>query len=193
MNPKGLWRLLLILTLVSGGCATIVEERHFPQLSFAHLPPVKLDVARIEFKQAPLRAPGGGNIEHELPVSLRASIARWARERFQPVGKTGTALVTVEDVGFTEERLKKTTGLRGLFTTDQSERYRAVLAVSLSVTHPHRRALARAKGKRSQTVPEDSSLADREEVWFDMTEKLLKDVDRVLVEEIRRELRDYLR
>ena len=193
MKSKRVGWLLPCLLLLVAACETQVEGRNFAQISFAHLPPIKLDVATIDVREAAAEAPGNGNIEHELPVSLRGAARRWARERLQAVGQTGSAVVTVERADFREERLKKTKGIKGVFTTDQVERYRAALAVSVAISDPGGSALARAEGSRSQTVPEDASLADREKVWFSMTEKLVKAVDAEMEKRIRQNLQRYIR
>jgi hypothetical protein len=186
------WLIPCFLLLV-GACETAVEGRNFAQISFAHMPPIKLDVAKIDVREAAPEAPGNGNIEHELPVSLRGAARSWARERLQAVGQSGTAVVTVEQADFKEERLTKTKGLKGIFTTDQVERYRARLTLSVMISSPTGSATARAMGSRSQTVPEDASLADREKVWFSMTEKLVKAVDAEMEKRIRKNLHSYLR
>jgi len=193
MNFKRSKWLLPCLLLLVAACETQVEGRNFAQISFAHLPPIKLNVAKIDVKEPTVEAPGNGNIEHELPVSLRGAALRWARERLQAVGQTGSAVVVIEQADFREERLKKTTGVKGIFTTDQVERYQAVLAISVSISEPNGSAKARAKGSRSQTVPEDASLADREKVWFSMTEKLVKAVDAEMEKRIRQNLQHYVR
>ncbi len=124
---------------------------------------------------------------------MRGAARHWAEQRLQAVGQTGSAVVTVERADFREERLKKTPGFKGIFTTDQVERYRAALTVSVSITDPKGSAVARASGSRTQTVPEDASLADREKVWFSMTEKLVKAVDAEMEKRIRENLILYVR
>ena len=193
MNSKRSKWLLPCLFLLVAACETQVESRNFAQISFAHLHPIKLNVAKIDVKEPRVEPPGNGNIEHELPVSLRGTALRWARERLQAVGQTGSAVVAIVRADFREERLKKTTGVKGIFTTDQVERYEAALTISVSITEPNGSARARAKGSRSKTVPEDASLADREKVWFSMTEKLVKAVDAEMEKRIRQNLQYYIR
>ena len=135
----------------------------------------------------------GRSIDYELPVSLRKTAARWARERLKPVGRTGEAVVTIEQATMTEERLKKTGGIRGAFVTDQTERYRGVLRMSVAVTTPRGEAVARAAGERVRTVAEDTTLADREKVWFEMTEALMRRVDKELDSQVRRHMSEFIR
>ena len=183
----------LVVPLLLTGCETPVPENNFPEISFTHEQPIRLDVATVTVKEPPPPAVGGKSIDYELPVSLRKTAARWARERLKPVGRTGEAVVTVEQADVTEERLKKTGGIRGAFVTDQTERYRGVLRMSVAVTTPRGEAVARAQGERVRTVAEDATLADREKIWFEMTETLMRRVDKELDGQIRRHMSNYVR
>ena len=82
-----------------------------------------------------------------------------------------------------------------MFTIDQSERYDAAIEVRLSVRRPAGQpsAAITVRAERSQTVPEDITLNEREKLWFDLTEALMTDLDARLEAEIRRNLAAYLR
>ena len=192
-RPKLLLGALLVLVLPLGACETPVEGRNFPQVGFSHQKPIRLDVARVEVKKTPPRALSKDNIEHELPVSLRATAERWARERLKPVGNRGVVVVSIEEASFTETRLKRTEGIKGTFTTDQSERYDAKLGMSVKISDLRGEGSARAAGSRKQTVAEHITLAEREKVWFKMVEGLMRDVDRELEKQIRVYLRQFIR
>ena len=90
----------------------------------------------------------------------------------------------------TENRLKVQTGLAGALTTDQAWRYdghieMAIRAVNLS---RQRSATATAAAWRSQTVPEDATLDERETVWFGLVEKMMKNFDTAFERQIRKDL-----
>ena len=53
-------------------------------------------------------------------------------------------------------------------------------------------AFATARANRSITVAEGASIAQREKVWFAITEDLMSDINRRLEIEARRHLRVYL-
>lgn len=182
-----------ILALLLGACETPVEGRKFPKISFSHQKPIRLDVARLEIKKAPPQAMSKENINHELPVSLHATAERWARERLKPVGKNGVVVVSIKEANVTETKLKRTEGIKGAFTTDQSERYHAKLRMSVKISDSRGNGVARAAGSRKKTVPEDITLADREKVWFKMVEGLTRDIDREMEKQIRLYLRQFIR
>lgn len=182
----------VLAAVLLAGCETPVEERRFPQIGFSHQSPIALNVAAVKVEK-PAPSTVQGSVEHELPVTLSAVAERWAQQRLKPVGQQGTAVVRIEEAQMIEERLKKKGGIKGAFTTDQTERYRATLRMSVSIADQTGQAEARASGNRTRTVAEDASLADREKVWFQMVESLSRNVDKVLEEQIRKHMTAYLR
>lgn len=184
---------MLMGAVVLGGCDTPVPARSFPDISFAHKTPYSLDVATIEVESQPAPAPDNGEVVHELPVSLTGVADKWARQRLKAVGQSGVAVVKIEKASVVEERLKKTGGVRGAFTTDQTERYIGELQVSISIADNRGQALARAGSSRTRTIAEDATLAEREKLWFDIVERLARGMDAEMDKQIPEHLTNYLR
>ena len=184
----------LAAALLLTACETNVPARSFPEISFAHQPPLALDVAQIQVETAPPQpAPADAAVVHELPISLAKVGETWARQRLKAVGQSGTAVVRIENATVLEEKLKKTEGLRGAFTTDQTERYVGNLAMSVTIEDSRGQALARGQATRSRTIGEDATLAAREKLWFELVEQTARDIDAVMEKEIRQHMAAYLR
>jgi hypothetical protein len=180
--------------LILAGCKTPSPAPRYPELTFSHLPPIRLDAATLEIVDAfrsPFAAP---NVEHLMPVSPAAAMRRWAQDRLMPVGKGGRIVFTIVDAGVIETALAPTPGVRGVVTKDQSERYDASLQVRISVDGDdnRRRGDVSADAMRSRTVVEGMSLNEREEVWFQMTESLVADMNGELEAAIRSFLQPFL-
>lgn len=188
----GLFGIMLLAPFLAA-CETQVPGRSFPEISFAHETPFNLDVASVQVESQPAPAPASGAIVHELPVTLASAAEQWARQRLKAVGQSGTAVVRIEKATVVEEKLKKTEGFRGAFTTDQTERYVGELAMSVTIVDARGQGIARASATRSRTVAEDASLADREKLWFEMVEQIAREVDSVMEQQIRQYLASYLR
>ena len=78
--------IMIVMLLAAAGCETAVGPRSFPEQTFRHLPPISLDVAKIEivlFFEPPLKAP---HVEHEMPVPPHKAIKRWVVDRIRTVG-----------------------------------------------------------------------------------------------------------
>lgn len=188
-------RLLLILVaFAAAGCDTAVQRRNFPDITFTHLPPIALDVGRIEIVrlfEPTLKPP---HVEHEMPAPPIKAIERWIKDRLRPTGTGGHAKVTIRDASVVEAPIKPLGGIRGAFTTEQSERYLARVEVEIAAVGGRglRAGSAVAQAERSQTIAEDATLTQRETLWFEMTEKLMSDFDRAFETQIRRHLTAFL-
>ncbi len=186
---------VFFLSLMVAACETPVEQREFSEITFGHLPPIALDVAAIDIVvayQPSLQAP---SVEHEFPVPPASAAERWAADRLRAVGASGRAVVTIVDASVIEVALKKSSGLKGLFTTDQSERYDATVRLTIEAADLNRQLTARAEAeaKRSRSVRESVTLAEREQIWFALTETLMADFDGAMEEQIRVHLAAFLK
>ena len=186
---------LAVALLVVAGCSAGMERPGYPQISFAHLPPISLDVARVEVVDAYVSPATAPNVEHRFPVSPAATAENWGRDRLKPVGASGVVRVTVRRASVVEVPLERTKGLRGAFTVDQSERYEGVIEMAVEIfgNDGERRGMVEAQSKRTQTVPEDLSLNEREKIWFDMTDALMASMNKQLEEQIRAHLTSWVR
>lgn len=194
-------RCFLSLAVAAGlcaglaGCATPAPETGFPEIAFSHIPPIRLDVARIEVVQA-YRAPGvRPNVEHLFPAVPAMVAERWAHQRLKAVGKSGVARVTVVDAAVIEVPLKRTTGLKGAFTTDQAERYEAVIEVKIDIVAAggRERATVSARAARSRTAAENITVRGRQKLWFELTGALANDLNASLERQIRANFARWLR
>ncbi len=190
-------RLAAVLLAASlAACETPVPEPRYPDISFGHMPPIRLDVADVEFvaEYAPPQKPP--NVEHLFPVRPTATVQRWAAERIDAVGVMRRARVTLINAAVVEVALeKKKTGLSGIFWTEQSERYDGTIEGSVEIIDDRGLTVGRVRAvaQRSQTVPEDVSLNEREQVWYKLTKALMTDLDAELENTIRKYLEDYVR
>lgn len=187
--------LLLLAGLGVTACSTPPQRHPFADLTYSHLPPIRLDVAAVDVVsdyKPPLRAP---NVEHLFPVRPADAAMRWAKDRLVPVGTAGVARFTVLEASAVAVPLDRTTGLQGLFTEDQSERYDAVVAVRLDLQNARglRSGTVTARAKRSRTVAEDATLNEREEIWYRLTEALMNDLNAELERNIHQYLGAFLR
>lgn len=191
-------RLLGCLTagmLMLTACETTVQKPAYPQISFAHLPKIPIDVARVEVENRYTPPAARPNVEHLFPVSPSASALNWGRDRLQPVGTSGVARVILRRASVVEVPLKRTTGVQGVFTTDQAERYDAVMDMAVEILDEsgNVRATIESTAKRSRSVPENISLNDRDKVWFEMTENLMSDLNQSLETQLRQHMANYIR
>ncbi|MCB9946366.1 MAG: hypothetical protein H6842_00905 [Rhodospirillaceae bacterium] len=180
-------RWSVVALLLAAACAT-PPTRAYPEIGFAHLPPIRLAVGRIEVVER-YRPPGTApNIDHRLAQPPVAVMRRWAAQRLAAAGGDGVARAIIDDASILEEPVQQSPGLTGLLSVEQSERYTARLAMTIEVDAPGGRGNANAVAERSVTVLEDATLAEIEDAWFRLVESSAGDLDRELEANIRRHL-----
>jgi hypothetical protein len=182
--------------LALAGCTTPVALPVYPDITFQHKAPIRLDVRTIEvFETAqtgPVEAPNR-DIRYALPVSPLAAMQSWAEDRLVPAGGAGIAQVAITENYFVETPLDKTTGIKGLFTVDQTERYEGAISVKIDIVgHPSRSGFVEARASASRTVPEDFSYNQRERVLYEMVDTLTHALDDRLEQEMRARLSIFL-
>jgi hypothetical protein len=177
---------LAVTAVLLAACQSGPGRPVYPELSYAHLAPIPLNVADVQVERVYASPGSKPNVEQLFPVRPADAAERWARDRLRPSGAEGVAVVRILNASVVEVPLPRTTGLRGAFTTDQSERYDGVLEVQIEVSSRARgqTAMVKSRAQRSRSVPEDVTLNDREKVWFELTEALMNDLNASLERQI---------
>ena len=184
----------LIATLGLLSCAAPPPKQQFADITFEHLPPYKFNVARVDvvsdFKPT-LEPP---YVEQQFPIPPERAIRQWIRDRIQPAGVEGVAKVVINNASVKQVELPQKKDLESKFTTEQTERYDAVADVTINIygTRGFRDGYTEAHVERTQTVPEDATLNERERIWYNMTDALMKDFNTQMEENIREYLQKFL-
>ncbi len=171
--------LIAVTAWLAVACQVAPPANGWPEITFQHRPTLRFDAAEIVVEQsydAPLDPP---HVVHLFPVSPGEAAVRWARDRLVAAGAAGRLIYDVREASVVEVALQTESGLTGLFTAEQSERYDARLFVEVRLLDDRgmTRAVVEAGAERSITVPEDATLREREEAWFRLTEALMRDCD----------------
>ncbi|MEO5374859.1 MAG: hypothetical protein H7840_11355 [Alphaproteobacteria bacterium] len=186
---------VVVVAVLMVGCSSPPPPiQVLPDLRFTDKPPFSLDVARIEVVsayKAPFKEP---NIEHLMPVPPERAAMNWANDRLKAVGRANTARFIVRDASVVEKSLKVDEGVSGLFKKEQSERYEGRLEVVLEIRDEHGRVVGEASASawRSRTVPEDITIAQREKMWYELTQALAGDMNTLLETNMRQYIARFL-
>ncbi|OFX11366.1 MAG: hypothetical protein A2516_08085 [Alphaproteobacteria bacterium RIFOXYD12_FULL_60_8] len=185
-------------TLMSFGLITapaFAQESEVPVLSFADRTPFNFNASALDVTSL-YEAPGvDPNIDHLMPLSPEQAALQWAQDRIRTVGTNDlTVRFLVNDAAVIQRPLPVKGGFTGFFTTEQAEEYFGSLSVSIELVDSKRKVLASVRGsaKANQTVPENVSLADREKLWFQLTERMMNELNTQLEESINVYFRDHL-
>ena len=176
-------------------CESAVQPQRFPEITFAHKAPIALDVAAIEIADTyrpPMAAP---NVDHLAPTPPANAVRQWAADRLKAVGQSGVARLVIIDGSLTETPLAGKGGVVGAFTTEQSERYEGAVEAKLEIDDPRygRTGFAAARATRSSTIAENATLTERETLWFDLVETMMRDFDAEMQRNVDQYLKQWVR
>lgn len=91
-------RLVLALPALLAACGDdTTPPPDYPPLSFDYLPPLKIDVGRIDIDDAWAPRGAARHVEYLAPESPRAALAQMARDRLVTGGVKGVASFIIQD------------------------------------------------------------------------------------------------
>ena len=182
------------LLLWLGACAAPAPAPEYPPITFGDKPRIGLNVSDLEVELA-YQAPGAPpHVDHLFPVRLAEAAQRWPQDRLAAAGTGFRARYVIRDASAVAVPLKQSGGVTGLVTQELSERYDAHVAVELGIFDSQNRqvASARAEAVRSRSVPEDTTLRERDQVWYEMATALMAELDKQLEMTIKTSLTPYV-
>ncbi|NIA71537.1 hypothetical protein HBA54_23375 [Pelagibius litoralis] len=182
-----------ILGGLLAACSFDEPQNRFADITYGHLPEIGLDVGDVRIEQAYVTPGKAPNVEHRFPVKPNDAAVRWAQDRLEAEGDRLVFRYIVREASAVETPLPTESGVTGLLTTDQSERYEARIVVDMEILDGRQvQATARAEARRSITVPEDITLKEREQIWYKLTENAMNDLNTQLEDTIRSAFFPYI-
>lgn len=171
--------LALAAGLALGACQAPPPAGDFPALTFQHVQPVVLDVGLVQVEEVYRPPMGPPHVDHLAPTPPIEAVRHWAERRFQAAGDNGTLRVIIKDASIREVPLDTRSGVTGLLTREQAERYDGRLEVELVAEEPDSRfsVFTATTVQRSTTVPEGASIYEREKTLFSLVERMMQDLD----------------
>ncbi len=124
---------VLCLALFLAACSPAAQLPEPVGLAYLTSKPISLNVSRVEVVKKYQSSSAAPHVENDFPVPPVSMIQQWVQDRLLPVGKTGYAVITIEDASVIETPLKGTKGFKGMFTVDQSEQYDAKMSVKIEI------------------------------------------------------------
>lgn len=185
----------VVTVLVLAACETPDPTPRYPDITFTHEAPIQFDVHDIDYVQAYVLPATLPNVEHLFPVRPTVVARRWAADRIAAVGLQGVVRITLVEASVVETALDTTSGIKGAFIDDQAARYDARVKIRIEIINSlgETEGRAEAVALRARSVPEGITLVEREQIWFELTEQVMRDLDVELETTIRRYLGNYIR
>jgi hypothetical protein len=174
----GLTRRFALLTpLALAACGDDVSppvRRDYPPLRYGYLPPISLNVQRVEIAEGYAPASGGGAIVGASPVDPVDTLFAMARDRLRPVAASGTATFRIVNISIARRR-----------DTMDGE-----LAVRLDVHDADETNTGFAEAR--VTATHSGAVADQRAAVYDMLKSMMDDMNVELEFQIRNKLRPWV-
>src|SRR5512134_2024955 len=147
----------LLLCLVLGGLVGGSEYRQTtPELNFAHLPPIVLNVREAQIDPR-YRSPGTPpHIEQTVKPTPEAALIKWAQQRLRSDGAQNIARFTILNAPLTAEPLRKSSGVAGTLKSEPEQRWTVTVEAQLEILDESGSRLDgyTANVTRTRTLPE---------------------------------------
>ena len=183
---------LLAMALALAACSTPPHRQEFPEITFQHLQPFRLDVAQVRIVEAYQPDPGN-DVGNQFPEAPMKVARQWAEDRLVAAGSQGEAVYTIALAKALDTPLRRSQGMSAMTHKDQSDRYDLWITVNLEVRSGGRSGTVTAQAARSQTVIEDMTLNQREGVLFNLLDVTMKDVNAQMEKLVPQYLGGFLR
>ena len=185
MKPVSVVALTVFITAAFGLAACQgPPEKKFPLITWTHMDAITFNLGALEINTAAPQKIDPPYVGYLFPVSPLDAAQSWGQQRLAVKGDQGLLRYTILEATATETALEVDQSFEGYFTDEQSERYDMTIVVELTIINEKKvdrgkgvLAQLRAHAKQSRTVPEGIKLIEREQVWFEMVEAAMKDLN----------------
>ena len=183
--------LFALASLFLSACAT-PPPANIAGLTFAHNGQFAISADELVIVQDYIPPATDPNVDHLFTLSPASAAMQWARDRLRTTGGPNKLIYRIVDASVTAEKIKIDKGtLKQLIHQDATDAYTGTIKVILSLENPRGDTLAtvEAAATRKTTALPELNLRERDELWFAMTEKLMKEID----EQLSQSLPDYFK
>ncbi len=162
-------------------------------LSYLAQQPLRLNIARVEVVKQYQSSSQPPHVENDLPMPPMAMIHQWTQDRLIPVGKTGHAVVTIEEASVVESSQGPRES-KGWFASKPGDQYEAKVSVKIEIFDDAgvSKGFAYARSQTSRSMAANLTLGQRRIVWMNMMETVLTHLDKELEFNAKRYLSAYL-
>lgn len=182
------WFLLVPLLAGVAACTSVPPAAPADiAITFQHRAPIALRVSTIDVVdqyEPTLKAP---HVEHLHSVTPASIVHRWARERLSAEGQRGQITLILTEAGVIEQNLEVSGGVGGLFSDEPDTKLLGVIQARFEhadVGPPAASSSVEIQVEASVEILESATLNERDLAYFRLVEKLAKEFDRVLTQQV---------
>jgi hypothetical protein len=171
--------LLVVATVLIGGCAREYETFDPPPLDFSDRQPLRLAVDRVDIDSLYRPAGAPPYVDHAPPLTPEAATRALLEQRLRAVGGTDRLQAVILDASVEEETLEPASGVRGYLTTETAARLNGQIKVRVDRMDRSGTMLGSVSTAvaRSRGIPEGVGYAERQRIGYELVRALVDDLD----------------
>ena len=188
---------LIGVTVALSACGTLFgttgeDLSQYKEPRFQNDTPIELNVNKIDIISEFIPSFTRPNVEHLLPISIEKTAKLWAEDRLKAADFSSSKIaeVIIKDASVTEELEES----EQIFEQDKVKySARLVVSVKISDSSSMSQASTDVEAWRSLTIPANTDIVKKEEYWNAMVEKLFKDFNERMTNEIYQNLNAFIK
>ena len=181
MKISSVFLCLSVVFLLSGCCVAAPPVTIQPNMTFANFTPIELNVAAVEVRgdyKPPMKEP---NIEHTFSTPLYVAVEKFVKRELIASGSENVLRVIIKDASVVRKELPVTKGFKDIFLIEPSELLKAKVLLRFELVNAQSSDIVLSQveviAKRTKTLMEDASLADRDRAYLALTEAMMNDLN----------------
>ena len=174
---------LSALLLVSCAAPQMNSAEPLPELTFAHMQMIPVDVSRIDYDSYVRRGATTWDVADDLPTPPDVAMQRYLKKRFRAVGANGILNVNLEKAQIVSQDVPNDNKILSYVPLANVTEYTFEIVVALESTYmtgkPNAKNIMRFV--RKTRIPVDSTINFREAKLQRTLEQLMRDIDEGLL------------
>ncbi len=184
---------LFFLLLTLSACTSF--SRHsgmpLPELTFAHIEFLPVNVGSIKIENEYDPALNVGDVSSSFPTPPDIALRRYIENRLEPAGETGVLHFVIEDAQVTQHVLEQDGILGKWLQAGERDSYEVSIRVRLYTDFAagHQSSQSVLTLRRTLTIPDALSLAEREFEQLSFLELLMEDVGQAVTQVLEQKMK----
>jgi len=179
---------LLSLTVLTSACANRVEENAapLPTLTYAHLTPVPVQVANINFVRNTERGAKTWDMANDLPTPPDVALQHYLNQRYRVNGSSGTLELTLDKADIFRDEVANENKILSYIPLADEEDYTFEIIVKLATKYLSGQPdySTSLRFVRKVRMPLNSTIAYREARLQRTLEEIVRDIDDAMISEL---------
>ena len=179
-----------LMALPLSACTMTGENARnpLPSLTAPYAQPFYVNASDVivESRYDPLANPK--DVSSTFPTPPDLALKRYAETRLKPAGGTGVLKFIIQDASVFQEQKESPNATARWLNVDDKDRYTAIISIALQRDGVSAMAPgavgSQMKLERTLTIPERSSLAERDRALNNLMAQMLADMDRAVIESL---------